>query len=413
MSISKLLDWIAAIAATVIFYADFLTGRPASETTPVLTAVVLASLAVRGLIGIPTLRIMPAGDPVRRASTALFTAALFGFLVSAAYGFLTRPSSLPDWGLFSLQVALPVALILTPERGHLILAICKVCVAFATLDMVANLLAVAGLFELPQMSGRRDEFGLSLRYPGLTGNTHAAGLVGFIALVYLVSRLELRRLVSHRNIFIAGWVAALFASLVLVDARRYLVLLAFAIPLLILPQARKIPLPAVIAVIVLVMLGKTFTADYADVGNQLRQDLMILGASRAAEHPLLGQGIMYRSSEGLEATYSSLSSVGATESMILDLSISYGILATLVFLVACVLAVTARRRSLSPPAIFLALLTAELFFGGVLTGVLGSLLFFACLTFCQKESISRPLKAKISAHLAQSTIGETRPTPAR
>jgi len=391
MSISKFLAWVAAVAAALIFYADFLTGLPRSETTPPLTAVVLTALALRALLGLPRLELAPARDMTRMASTALLAVALLGFLVSAVYGYLTRPSALPDWGLFALQIGLPVILILTMERGDLIRAICKVCVIFATVDMVANFLAVAGLFELPQLSARVDEFGRSLRYPGLSGNTHAGGLVAFIAMVYLLNLVDFKRIVTTRNAILAAWTALIFVSLLFIDARRYLVLVLCAGPLLAIPFAKRIPLPAVMATVVALMLGKTFTADFADRGNQLRQDLMISGAARAAEHPWLGEGVFYRSGEGLISTFASLSQAGVTESMVLDFSISYGIAATLAFVAACFLAAAGRRASPHPPAIFLALLTAELFFGGVLQGVLGSLLFFACLTYCQREQVGVPV----------------------
>lgn len=388
MSISKFLAWMAAVAATLIFYAGFLTGLPSSETTPLLTGGVLAALALRALLGIPKLQLMPARDLSRMASTLLMALALLGFLVSATYGFLTRPSALPDWGLFALQIGLPVILILSTERGDLIRAVCKVCVIFASIDMIANFLAVAGLFELPKLSARVDEFGRFTRYPGLSGNTHAAGLVAFIAMVYLVSLISLKRVLSQRNIFIAGWVGLLLISLLLIDARRYLVLFICAVPLLTLPFAKRIPLPAVMTAVVVLMLGKTFTADFADRGNQLRQDLMMSGLARAAEHPWLGEGVFYRSGEGLIPTFASLSGAGVTESMALDFSISFGVAATLAFIAACYLAAGGRRASPHPPAIFLALLTAELFFGGVLQGVLGSVMFFACLTYCQREQVA-------------------------
>ena len=387
MSISKFLAWLAAVAAVLIFYAGFLTGQPSSETTPPLTAVVLAALALRALLGIHTLQLAPARDLPRMASTVLMALALLGFLVSATYGYLTRPSALPDWGLFALQLGLPVILILTIERGDLIRAICKVCVIFASIDMIANLLAVAGLFELPQLSARVDQFGRSLRYPGLSGNTHAGGLVAFIAMVYLINLFDFRRLFSSRNVVLAAWTGLIFISLLFIDARRYLVLIICAAPLLAIPFAKRIPLPALMTVVVALMLGRTFTADFSDRGNQLRQDLMMSGAARAAEHPWLGEGVFYRSGEGLISTFSSLSQAGVTESMVLDFSISYGIFSTLAFVAACVLAAGGRRASPHPPAIFLALLTAELFFGGVLQGVLGSVLFFACLTYCQREQV--------------------------
>lgn len=390
MALSNVLVWLVAVCATLIFYAEFLTGLPAATTTPVLTAIVLGGMAIRALLGLPRLQITPAGDSARLASTALLAVALLGFSASALFGYLTRPSSLQDWGLFALQIGVPLILLLTTERGQLIIAICKVCVLFASVDAVANLLAVAGLFELPQMTARVDEFGQTLRYPGLTGNTHASGLVNFIGATFLVSRINIRALTTGRNFILGAWIVILLGSLLLIDARRYLVLLICAVPLLIVPQANRIPLPFATAFIAGVMLMKTFTADFADRGNQLRQALMRSGFERAMEHPWLGEGVFYRSGEGLIATYTSLSSAGVTESMILDFAISYGIASTIAFLGACLLAAGSRRPTIHPPAVFLALMTAEFAFGGVLNGVLGSVFFYACLMYCQREILTWP-----------------------
>ncbi|SFS29855.1 hypothetical protein SAMN05192570_0281 [Brevundimonas viscosa] len=378
------LCYIVAIACVGVFYLDTLLPW---RMTPVLTAIALGALAARVVLSIRD-RPEPIGSP-RNLSIGLLLAALGGFLMSTVTVAVVRGYTINEWGVFALQFAVPAMLIFAPRQDDLIKAVLQVCLVVALVDAAANFLAVAGLFELPEMSARVDEFGRRQRYPGLAGNTHAAGLVAFFAACYVAS---LARVRVTPYLVLAGLV--LLASLFLIDARRYLVLTVLAVPLIYHPWSRKVPLLPLAVSIAGFLLLRTFTADYADLGNKLRAMLLEDGWHRAMQNPILGEGVVYRAAGDLIATYMNLSMAGVTESQALDLAIAYGVLPTALFLLACAIAIAGNRDRVHPPVVILTLMTAELFFGGALTGPLGAIVFFACLTVCQKDARLVQVSAK-------------------
>jgi hypothetical protein len=258
---------------------------------------------------------------------------------------------------------MPVLIALNGRRMQLLNALGWICVAFATADMVANIwFALQGAWQ---------------RDPGLSGNTHAAGLVAFTAVVFLAACK-------------AGWwrwalILALLGSLFVIDARRYLGMAVVAIPLLTYRPVSKLPLVVVATVAAAVGLYGTFATGALSFGDNLRASLMLTGLGDALSHPLLGSGPVWRDASGLEATYQSLAGAGVTESGVLDLSIAYGMPSAALFVLAAVLALVATRSRLTSPAVILAMLTAELAFGDSLTGFLGAILFFTSLTICQRD----------------------------
>lgn len=381
------LSYIVALASVLVFYLNTLTPW---SLTPLLTAIALAALGVKVVLNIREQR--PQTVNPASLSSIIAAAALVGFLSSTIAASVGRGYSIEEWGLFALQVVVPALLLIAPKQGDLIKAFLQVCLCFALIDAAANFLAVAGLFELPEMSARVDEFGRRQRYPGLAGNTHAAGLVAFFAVCYVAYLAKTR--LSPALIAIG---LALLVSLYQIDARRYLLLTILAIPLIYHPWSRKVPLLPLAASLAGFMLFRTFNADFADRGNRLRAMLLEDGWVRALANPVLGEGVFYRTGDDLVANYTSLSMAGVTESMALDFSIAYGLLPTALLLLACALAISGRRYATNPPVVILTLMTAELFFGGALTGPLGAIMFFACFAYAQREGAYRKTSGFSSA----------------
>jgi hypothetical protein len=160
---------------------------------------------------------------------------------------------------------------------------------------------------------------------------------------------------------------------------------AVTVPFLTYRPLARIPLVLVTGAAAAIGLYGTFATNFLSFGDDLRASLMTTGLSNAASHPLVGLGPTWRDASNLEATYESLVGAGVTESGILDLSISYGIPAAILFVLATVLALLARRSKPTLPSIILTMLAAELAFGDSLTGFLGSILFFTSLTICQRD----------------------------
>ena len=71
--------------------------------------------------------------------------------------------------------------------------------------------------------------------------------------------------------------------------------------------------------------------------------------------------------------------------IILDFTIAYGMPAALLLLASCVFALSARRSFHSWPVVMLTVLSGQLAFGESLGSLLGSITFWAALTYCQRD----------------------------
>ncbi|HEY5107216.1 MAG TPA: hypothetical protein VII73_10670 [Caulobacteraceae bacterium] len=300
-------------------------------------------------------------------------------------GLFERGMDLRDWGLAAVEIGTPVLLFFSSRRFQILDAIARVCVVFAILDMLANFLAVLGLISLDVYSGRIDQFGTRIRYPGLTENTLASGLVCFIAISYLAWRLANHRLQSRfiRLCVIAPAIALLFLSLDLIDARRYMLMALAVVALLLVDKRQRLPPILIAAAIAAIFLAATEMADYGDLGNRLRGTLMAEGAARAVTHPIFGEGVFHRGAE--TGGYEVLSQAGVTESGVLDMAIAYGMPATVLFVACCLLTLNARRRGQTWASAVLAVMTGGLAVQDEVSSFLGALLFYGVLLHCQRD----------------------------
>ena len=313
----------------------------------------------------------------KRLSLLLLFAALLGFMASTLHSLVLRDLLVQDYGVFFVQAILPLFLIITSNRRLFIEYIGRVCVLFALIDALLNLLAVLGYIDI-SMSGRLVGDEVRLRYTGLSGNSHAAGFVAFVASLYLTFKAhQLRRWIG----LIGLLVGMLLVSLYFIDARRYMVFSVVGIMVLLgWKYSSRIGLVWLMSALSVLFLGATFLTAEMELGNALRAALLLKGLEDASKSSILGSGPMYLDLSMVEPVEEELIGAGVTESQLLDLAKSYGIAATLLFLSAVLLALSRRRHTLHPYELTLiTLLTSELFFGGAIRGVLGSLLFFACL----------------------------------
>jgi energy-converting hydrogenase Eha subunit C len=355
--------WTAAFSAVGSLYVPNILGLSSSSSTPFMACVIAVSLALLALQDFPRFLIPPAPWPLRGLSVLCLALALAAFSASAVMGAFDRTYRLSDWGLFGLQTGTPVLIALSRRRLQLLSALGWVCVAFASADVVANVwFAIQGAWQ---------------RDPGLSGNTHAAGLVAFAGVVFLASREPSR----WRMIIIL----MLIGSLCLIGARRYLGMAIVGALLMLKCSRMRLSLIAVSLVSAAIGLYGTFATGTLSFGDNLRASLMESGLNDALSHPLLGGGPMWRDATELEATYQSLAGSGVTESGVLDISIAFGMPAAVLFVLSTVLALSAGRSKLTFPSVMLSMLTAELAFGDSLNGFLGAILFFTSLAVCQRD----------------------------
>ena len=183
-----------------------------------------------------------------------------------------------------------------------------------------------------------------------------------------------------------GLIFVVLGSLELIDARRYLGMAVVGFLVITFRPLWRVPLVFIIAGIAGSAVYAAFT-NFFDYEDDLRGRLMADGWQYAQQYPFLGQGVFYRDLSGVHPNYTTLSSAGVTESGILDLGLSYGLAAAGFFVLAAILAASARRNGQSAPRMLLALLTAELAFGDSLTGFLGSVVFYTCLVWVQRDEV--------------------------
>lgn len=316
----------------------------------------------------------------RGTSLMLLTLALGGFLTSSVLAIFARSFSVNDFGVFVVQVGLPIMILLSRARLRLVLAIGFWAVPFALMDAVANSLALAGLVEL-QFAGRRVGGVLQIAYPGLSGNTLGGGFVAFAACTYL---LHLAQSYPRSRVVLLTLFVIILISLYYIAARRYLGLTIVAMLMFQFWRTSKmLGLPMITIVVAALFLWLTFSAADDDGGNVLRGLLMLNGIERALETPFIGNGPTYFDLQDAEPNFLDLSTAGVTESQLLDFAISYGMFAAISFLIAILLALGAQNQARAfLPAVLLTTMGAELFFGGALASFAGTLLFYGSLAAC-------------------------------
>ncbi len=375
--IEKTLAWLTAFAVVFSLYAHTFFGLQSSQVTPIIAMAIAAGLSLISLCFLPRATFSIPHGVVRKLAAFLFVGAWLWFAIFGLLAFVGRAPTPNDWGLYFLEVGVPVLLLFSHARLDLLRAIGWICVGFAVLDAVVNLADVSGFHILGSQGGRYTAFGRVDRYPGLTGNSHAGGLVALVAVCMIAPRMRQ----PQRWV---GWLAAALllgligASLVLIDARRYTGEAVMAAVFLVVPLWRVIPLqligPGVAA------WGLYFTFNRFDADNSQRGDLMADAWREASHNIWSGGGLFYRAPPD-GSDFSSLWAAGVTESGVLDLATAFGWIATVAFLVAVFLALSAQRTRLAWPAALLAVMAGELAYGDPLNGFLGATLFYACLIF--------------------------------
>ena len=396
-SLERNVVWGTAFVTVFAFYAHTFLGVDSAAVTPAFAVIIAGGLGALSLLWLDSPLLRAPATPVRKLGSFIWWLSWLAFVGFGLAGFAARTPTVADLGLFLVQVGIPVLLIFNNSRVNLLQSLGFFCFVFSILDAVANFGALAGIWHLKEYGGRYTEYGIITRFPGLTGNSHAAGLVNFVAICWTSSRLR-----APRRTFI--WVAAaiivasLFVSLILIDSRRYLYEALAAFLMLLFPLGRRIPLGLIAAG--LGLWGLIYTFGHFDPENAQRADLIAIGWREAKEHFWTGSGIFYRSGPS-ETGLNALWNAYVTESGVVDLVKAYGVPATLLFVFSTTCALSAKRENLTWPPVMLAMLTGELAYGNPLDGFLGSTLFFAALIFVFCDEPGRG-----ESHVPQRAAGD-------
>jgi len=182
VTVERTLAWTTAFVVVFSLYAHTVFETASTEVTPISAAVIATGLAVSSLLWFrhpvfwtPRYASRQAGACVLVAAWALFTA--LGLVA-----FQERAPTVYDWGLFLLTVGAPLLILLSHERMTLLRAVGWWCVMFALADAVANFGGLYGWWEVSDAGARFTEAGRIQRFGGLTGNSHAGGIVCLVAI---------------------------------------------------------------------------------------------------------------------------------------------------------------------------------------------------------------------------------------
>ncbi|MBV8594165.1 MAG: hypothetical protein JOZ27_07695 [Caulobacteraceae bacterium] len=382
----RLLIFATAFLAVFSLYAHIFVGLPSGVVTPIIAGLIaLCVIVTTALLAVPYAERQFGQTPLRWLSLPFLLVFLVGAAMSTFWAAAGRGLSVQDWGVFAVEVGLAVAMLVHPARSTLLRDIGTVAVFFAIADAGANFLAREGIIQLSEYSGRLDADGLRIRYPGLSGNTHAAGIVAMVAIFRIVDSWQ-QRPPSFDKVLGLGLVVLLFASMIQIDARRYTDMAAVGIFLALFPLSQ---LPGVSLLTVGGIAASAIWGTFHNIfdgDSDLRARLMTDGYHVATRHPLLGAGPAYiEPSSIVVSSYQTLSAAGVTESGFLDLSIAYGIAATTALVLSALCVLSAWHHRYTFPTLILLALTTELAFGNALTGFLGAILFFASLGFLMQD----------------------------
>ena len=379
--VTRLVTVVTAGAVTIIFYAHTLLGIPAHSITPLITILVAGGLTLLALLGILSMRLVATGGGLRKASAALLYVAVGFCTLSTLAGASERRMDAPDLGVFVVQVATPMLMLLCVDRAGLLRAICRFAVLFAFADLAVNLLGLLHVSRIAEVVGRGTTYGA--HYLGLPDNSFAEGIVAFVAIAYIAAGVPHAR-GFHRATRLL-MVAALFGSEFMIRARADIGISAVAVALLLFRNSHRIPAMAVAAFVSAALLFATFHSAPGNDEERLRSDMMVVGFAQAKTHVLLGIGSRYRDTQDLIASYRSLRDGGITESGTLDYAIAYGWPATICLYLSGLLALAAPRFRQTLSTVLLACLLGAIVSTGDLANFFGSTVFYAALILCQRE----------------------------
>ncbi len=370
------LTWLTAFVIVFSLYAHTFLNVDSAVVTPLSAAAIAGGLSALSALWFLRLRFATVSTGSGIVAAFCLLTALGLAMISGVTGVADRGLNLNDLGLLLVIVGVPVLVYCNSDRAELLTALGWWCAAFALMDALANGGAVIGLWHLQDAGARYTDAGRLERFGGLTGNSHASGIVAMIGVAYL-ARDGLRRRPAWAWAAMLGAILIIGLSLVVIDARRYLGGAALVAGLLMLPGARLVPLQFASAA--LGASGMAFTWLTRDPEEFQRTALMAAGWRDAAANILVGEGVRYKSLSGIG--FNALWSSGVTESGVLDLAIQFGWIATVLFIVGVLIALRGTRRVLPWPAVLLAVMFGQLPYINLLGGFLGTVAFYAALVW--------------------------------
>jgi hypothetical protein len=398
--------WLTAISLLATLYAHTFLGMDASDVTPLTAVLVLLTLSMGVIFSVPLRNAFTPTSRMRQMAGLFGLNALMMFAgLDIIHGLEQAPAA-KDLGEMALHVGVPFLLIMQADRRGLFVKLSMICVVVALADAAWNFATLLGLVAPVARMARYTEYGEVIRYPGLTGNTLAAGTVSFIAVCYLAFRFSVTRSLLARATIVAT-LGLIFVDMILIDARRFTGVSLVAVLVTMTPWVnRRAPLHIIAAIVAGIFFYLTFSS--VDPENIMRGNLMAEGWNDVKAAFWLGSGIHHVEATG--TNFQALWASGVTESGALDLAKAYGVPATAVLFAAAFMALAARRRRISDVACIFAMLVAEMECNDPIDGFLGATVFFLSFVLVVFEEQPRaPTRIRVFAQKISSPIEPVEP----
>jgi hypothetical protein len=241
-----------------------------------------------------------------------------------------------------------------------------------------------GISHLAKHAGQEGS-AYGLHYQGAAGSSFAAGLVGFLAISFVMS--DFSSSAIHGKIARGLVAVALIGSIYLTGTKTYLATALFSTAIFVIPANRRIPLVVCGAGVSILFLYVTFNYAAGDTDNQLRSMLILDGLDGAKRHPVLGVGPSYIDTTSLHATYQQLHSAGVVESGLFQFAIFYGLPSAICLVTSSCLSQAAIRPKQSFSSVVLCMITSILAFNPAIGSFLGSITFYTALIYCQRDEL--------------------------
>ena len=382
-SIQDCLTWLIALGAVLTYYGHALIPINTPILPPLIIGTTLFFVVLSGCLGFLSLTYVPVARGLRLYSYMFLFMSLWLGVISSISGLFYRHNSASDWGIFIIELALPIFIMLIKSRTNLFLRICQTCVVFAAGDLIVNLGTFLGFnYFNKNTSGENSEYGI--HYLGIPGNSFAEGIVAFVAVSYLTAIFVEKKSFYSRSFLVLA-IVALMASEWMIRARTDFLMSTVSIFLLAHKKSYKVPLILVLLVMSSILLWGSFYDNPYNTNESLRVDLLLDGAQRALRFPMLGEGAHFRSTSELTANYFRLRDAGITESGTLDHAIAYGIPSIMAFYISVFLVLSAGRNHQTLPVVIVVCMTGSMVLTGSIDSLFGALIFYLSLAICQRE----------------------------
>lgn len=309
--------------------------------------------------------------------------------------------SLLVWGQFIFIATIPLII---KDTRKLLNCFMHIILIIFLLDLLVNLAVLVGI-NIPGIIIAKPRPGeLFPRMQGILNSNLFSSSISFLFLCLIMDR---NFLIDHKYIKFLFLFLAVF-NIILAGANRTFILSLVIIFIKLFSSFRtniyknRLLILTVVSIVVIF----TFLNAFSNTSNLLRSQLWIISIEKIIQKPFLGYGIYFPDASKVVANIESLSEMVVTESFLLAIAYSYGII-TLIFFIIFMFKLLSKANDNQyytyQYAIFLGL-SIELFFGGTLSNTLSTFVYFLS-AYTIVENNKQLINSSLSSQLNNTNYG--------